>query len=106
MNGVTAVIFTRGSPPGPGAARGGSLLAPEPRIEQVAEGVAHQVEGEHRQHDRQARERRDPRAALDVLPALAEDVAPAGRGRWDAKAEEREAGLRPNGRRDVERGHH
>jgi len=36
------------------------LLPAEPRIEQVAEGVAHQIERQHRQHDGEPRERRDP----------------------------------------------
>src|SRR3989449_7077797 len=79
--------------------------AAEPGIEEVAQGVAHDVEGEHGQHDRHPGERRDPGAALDVLAALAEDVAPARRGRWNAEAEERQARLRADGRRDVERGH-
>src|SRR6266403_4610834 len=81
------------------------LLAPQARIEEIAQGVAHDVEGEHGQHDRQPGEGRDPRAALDVLPALAEDVAPARRGRGDAEAEERQTRLRADGGGDVERGH-
>src|SRR2546426_673667 len=95
MNGVAAAIFTRDS-----------LLAAEPRIEQVAEGVAHQVEGQHGQHDGEPGERGDPRAALDVLAALAQDVAPARRGRRDAEPEEGQAGLGADGGRDIERGHH
>src|SRR4029077_17627507 len=81
------------------------LLAAEPGIEEVAQCVADDVEGEHGQHDRDPGERRDPGATLDVLTALAEDVAPARRGRWDAEAEERQACLGADGRRDVERGH-
>src|SRR2546422_4234821 len=34
--------------------------AAEPGIEEVAQGVAHDVEGEHGQHDRHPGERRDP----------------------------------------------
>src|SRR3989442_16040129 len=92
MNGVTAAIFTRES-----------LLAAEPRIEQVAEGVAHQVEGQHGQHDGEPGERGDPRAALDVLAALAQDVTPARRGRWDAEPEEGQAGLGADGGREIGR---
>src|SRR3990172_8088251 len=78
----------------------GGLLAPEPRIEQVAEGVADQVERQHRQQDGEPGERRDPRVALDVLAAPAQDIPPTRRGRRDAEPEERQAGLGPDGGRD------
>src|SRR2546422_826318 len=68
--------------------------------------VVDQVERQHREHDGQAGEGRDPGAAFDVLPALAEDVAPARRRRRDAEAEERQAGFRADRGRDVERPHH
>src|SRR5258706_5113168 len=82
------------------------LLAFQAWVEEVAERVAHEVERQHGEHDGQPGERGDPGAAFDVLPALAEDVAPAGRGGRDAEAEERQARLGADGRRDVERADH
>src|SRR5262245_31486045 len=77
-------------------------LAAQARVQEFAQGVAHDVEGQHGEYDGQPREGRDPRTALDVLPALAEDVAPARGGRRDAEAQEGQARLRADGRGDVE----
>src|SRR5262247_2482727 len=52
-------------------ALGRRLFAAQSRIEEIAERVADQIEGQHGQHDGEPRERRDPGTALDVLAALA-----------------------------------
>src|SRR5947207_6861029 len=93
----TAAGFCQMNGPGVQSAGFRPLVAAEPGVEEAAQGVAHDVEGEHGQDDRHPGERSGPGAALDVLAALAADVAPARRGRRDAEAEERQARRRANG---------
>src|SRR3989449_10122631 len=65
-------------------------LKPHVRVEPVAERVAHQVDRERRQKDREPRERRDPPGVQHVHAALAEHVAPRRRRRLHAEPEERQ----------------
>ena len=93
----------------PAAMRRGGLDAA--RVERVTEGVAKQVEAEHRRADREAREDRRPRrVAQEVEVATVRDhAAPARRRRLHTQAEERQRGLRHDrtgdaeGRRDDDR---
>src|SRR5687768_4143352 len=56
-------------------------------VEPVAQRVAHEVDDERGDEDGQAGEGRDPPRVQHVEPALAEHVAPGGRGRLHAEAE-------------------
>ena len=51
------------------------------RVENVTQAVADQVERQHGDHDRDAREHRDPRRGLQIRPPLVQHVAPRRRGR-------------------------
>src|SRR5215470_11702682 len=92
--------FTRAERGPPGS------VAAHPGVEEVSQRVADDVEGEDGEHDGETRERGDPRAAPDVLTPVAQDIAPGGRGRGNAQAEERETRLGADSRRDVEGGYH
>src|SRR5215831_1908621 len=76
------------------------------RVERVANSLAEEVVGEHRDQDRDARIGREPPADLDRVLALVEDVAPGRVWRLDAEPEKRETGLREDRRRDAERHRH
>src|SRR4029077_14367254 len=71
-------------------------------VEGVADPLAHQVVGEHRDQDRQARVEGEPPGDLDVVAPVVQYVAPGGVGRLDPEAEKRETGLGEDGRRDAE----
>ena len=61
------------------------------RVERVAQAVAHQVEGEHRDQDREARETSPPTSARWMnSSALGQHRAPLRRRRLRAEAEEAE----------------
>src|SRR5207247_5092056 len=62
-----------------------SLSGPEPRVPDVAQTLAHQVEGESRRRDGQSRERRDPPRPPQDAPAVAAHAAPLGRRRLGAQ---------------------
>src|SRR5206468_12747930 len=61
------------------------------RVEEVAQRVAHEIEGQHDHEDRQPRQQHDVRAEDDELPAGGEHAAPVGRRRLGAEAEKRQA---------------
>src|SRR3954451_23387189 len=63
------------------------------RVERVAQAVAEDVEGEHRQEDGDARRERQPGRRADGLGAIGDEVPPGRLGRLHAGAEEREPGL-------------
>src|SRR5712692_9418911 len=63
-----------------------SLL--ETRIESVADGVAEDVGGEHRDEDNHAGKVDEPHRVEEITLRVGQHVAPAGRGRLDAEAEE------------------
>src|SRR3989442_471239 len=82
-----------------------SLLACAPHlldagIERVPDGVADQVEGDHREHERDAREQREPGRLPQHQPPVVDHVAPRRGGLGDAEAEEAEHRLGQDGRRD------
>jgi hypothetical protein len=77
------------------------LIASRLGIERVAQAVAHQVEREHRDQDREARQRDDPPRALDELERAREHRAPLGRRRLRAQAEEAERGRVEDGGREA-----
>src|SRR5882757_2093484 len=63
------------------------------RIDDVAQTVAEQVEAEHRDHQREPREQRDPPFAGDhETRAFRDHDAPFGGRRTYAEADERQAG--------------
>src|SRR5689334_22980677 len=67
------------------------------RVERVADALAHEVVGEHRDQDGQARIEGQPPGDLDVVAPVVEDVPPRGVGRLDAQAQEGQAGLGQDG---------
>src|SRR5712691_246076 len=70
-----------------------TLRAPPPRIENVLEPVAEQVEPEHGEGDRQAGEGVDPPVAVEeVLQAHADHHAPLGARHAHAESDEGQAG--------------
>src|SRR5690606_33286514 len=56
------------------------------RIERLANPVAEQVEGEHRQHDGESRIQHDPRRAVEIVAPRGQHGAPLGRRRLGAEA--------------------
>src|SRR5262245_1544245 len=66
-------------------------------VEDVAKAVAHQVEREHGDHDRDAREHRDPRGGLEMRAPLVEHVAPRRDGRLGRQAEVAQRGFDEDG---------
>src|SRR6266540_6655449 len=81
---MKATISGRGPP---------SVLDPHlgARVERVAQAVAEDVQGEHRQHDRDARHEREPRRGHELLLAARDQVSPGGIGGAHAGTEERKA---------------
>src|SRR2546425_1216999 len=81
-------------------------------VEDIAQAVADQVEREHAQHDRDAREDGDPRRGLEVRPPLVQHVPPRGRRRLGREAQIAQRGLDQDRLRegdrplDHKRGHH
>src|SRR3990172_6789144 len=63
-------------------------LAVQARIERVAQGIAHIVEGQRSGKDTEAGIKRQPRLLPHALLHILEHVAPGGNRRSDAKAEE------------------
>src|SRR5579864_8932946 len=61
-----------------------AALTAKPRVEDVPQTVAEQVDREDRGHDRQSRKERHPPRARQKLAALREHVAPFRRGRTNA----------------------
>src|SRR5437763_16886404 len=79
-----------------GPYRRGSLR-PQPRIERVAERIAEQIEGEHGEADRHARENGHPGRRLGELDGrAAQHEAPGRRRLLHAEAEERQRRLGEN----------
>src|SRR5262245_25171369 len=66
-------------------------------VQDVAEAVAHQVEREHGDHDRDAREHGDPGRRLQVRPALVQHVAPGRRRRLGGQTQIRQRCLDEDG---------
>ncbi len=62
-------------------------------VEDVAQAVAQQVEGEDGDHDRDAGEDRDPRRGFEIGAAFVEHVAPGRGGRLGREAQVAERGL-------------
>src|SRR6185436_16846955 len=67
------------------------------RVENVTEPVTDQVEGQHGDHDRDAREHRDPRRGLQIGASLVQHVAPRRRRRLRRQAEIAQRSLDENG---------
>src|SRR2546425_12350003 len=63
------------------------------RVENVTEPVADQIERQHGDHDRNAREHRDPRRGLQIRPPLVQHVAPRRRRRLRRQPEIAQRGL-------------
>ena len=59
---------------------GDRTLRPQPRIHGVADGIAEEVQAEHRQSYRAAGEDGDPGSVPDVFLGIVKDVAPGGGG--------------------------
>src|SRR5712691_1907049 len=78
---VTWVVI--GVPP---VARSQSSRSLDVRVEDVAQTVADQVECEHAQHDRDAREHGDPRGGLEIGSPFVQHVPPRGRRRLGREA--------------------
>ena len=70
-----------------------SILHLRARVERVAQAVAEDVERDDRQHDRRARDDRQPRRRPDALLALGDQRAPRRVRRLHAGAEERQRRL-------------
>src|SRR5579872_6098437 len=73
------------------------------RVERVAQAVAQDVEGQHRQHDGDAGRDRDPGPGIDQILAVLDDRAPARIRRLDADREERQGRFGQHVDRDHER---
>src|SRR5712691_8697872 len=65
----------------------------QPRVEGVADGVAHEVEADHGDEEGDARAEDDPRGLLEIAAAGVDHAAPRGLRRLDAEAEERQRGF-------------
>src|SRR5207247_7806799 len=72
---------------------GGGRASAQARVEGVADRVAEDVRGEHRQEDARPGQEDQPRRVDEVLLRVAEHVPPARRGRVDAEAEVVQRGL-------------
>src|SRR5262249_28867136 len=75
----------------------GSLIArrmgpPQPRVQDIAQPVAEQVEAHDGEEDREARRRRIPPRIGQELARLGDGASPFGCGRRRAQAEEAERG--------------
>ena len=71
-----------------------AVTAPQPRVEQVPEGVAEHVEGVDDKRQAKPRPERQPGRHLHVFaPFAAEHPAPAGNAREQAEAEEAQRSL-------------
>src|SRR3989338_8189645 len=75
------------------AQRAGPALPPasariRPRVEEIAQGVAHQVERQYDHEDGEPGQEDHVRAQDDELPARRQHAAPVGRGRLGAPAQE------------------
>ena len=76
------------------------------RVEAVAQPVAEQVEPEHRDRDREAREHREAGSGEQQLLALLQHPAPRRGGRRGAEAEERQRRLGQHRDGEADRGLH
>ena len=74
----------------------------EPGIERVAQGVAEEIGAQHGDDDGQPGKRDQPPRRAEVLAALAQHAAPAGRRRLHAQAEEAERRLHDDQLRELE----
>src|SRR2546423_1438397 len=84
--------------------RSGSLAFTQLRVERLAQTVADQVEAEHREDDRDARDDREERGRLEVVVHVREHRSPfGGRRVLRTEAEEAEAGDVDDRRRHRER---
>src|SRR2546421_8305663 len=75
----------------------------EPRVEDVAEAVAEEVEGDHEHGDRDAGNRHQPGIDEHVVASFADHLTEAGIRRLYAHADEREAGFEDDRQGDVVR---
>src|SRR5262249_31753329 len=66
-------------------------------IEEVAQGVADEVERKHREHDGEGGEEDEVRGVEQVRAAVVEHGPPAGGGRDDAEPEEAHGGFGEDG---------
>src|SRR5208282_5327721 len=69
----------------------------ESRVEEVAQGVADEVDGEDGEHHGQGREEHEMRRIEKVRAGVVEHGSPAGGWRGDAEAEEAHGGFGENG---------
>src|SRR5579871_813394 len=69
------------------------------RVEHVVEAVPEEIDREHAQHDRKAREEGHPPCVREKLAAVGKHVAPLGRWRLDSKPEEAKRRPDDNGAR-------
>ena len=78
------------------------LILVEPGVEDVAQEIAHQVDGDDDDDQEEARNQRDPpRARVQVLLADADQRAEAGLGHRHAEAEEGQSRLGDDGVGDL-----
>src|SRR5579884_2566188 len=73
-------------------------------IQCVAQPIAEQVEPEHGESDGDAREEHHPGIGAVITLRLVDHVAPGGRGRLHADADEAQRRLDEHGRGDTQRG--
>src|SRR5678816_2929943 len=78
----------------------------QPRIQDVTQPVAEQVHAEHREHDAEPREGRDPPRLAQVVAALAQHAAPLRLRRLAAETEKTERGGGQDGGAEAEGGGH
>src|SRR5712692_11230395 len=78
------------------------LELPQLRVEDVAQPVAEEVEGEHHEHNGKAWKDRDPPGAVEHVPTLGDQVPPRGFRRGNSGAKEAEGGLHLNGPADLQ----
>ena len=73
-------------------------------VEHIAQGITDEVEGEREQQDCRARNEDEPGCAREIGLVFEDDIAPGGRRRLHANAEEGQRRLQKNGGGDSERG--
>src|SRR6266702_2393454 len=66
---------------------------PEPRIHEIAQTVAEEIEAEERDRNREPGQGEDPRTALEIFAPVGHDHAQRRRGWLHADAEEAEPSL-------------
>ena len=81
-------------------------MAPQARIEPLAQAVADQVDADDQQAHGEARRQRDPGRAVDELACLGDHEAPIGARRLRAEAEEAQRRAEQDGVGDAQAGLH